>query len=145
MTKYKQKEVPSVTIIEPQNRVKYVRDFYTENLQGKSVINKDIQLTINFTSIGKGELSYGRALYAKKIAVLQCIDKLLEVAEYNNFGQRKSTDKQNVLGYFNFKAKVKINGKLEFVRISVVLKKDGKAYYHHEVNIKKNPFEGQDS
>jgi len=92
-------------------------------------------LTIRFTSIGKYELAYAHAPYSKKIAVLQCIDKLLEVAEYNNFGQRKKTDKQNFLGYFNFKAKVKIEGKLEHVRISVVLKKDGKAYYNHEVNV----------
>ena len=124
--KYKQIEIPCVNIIEPENRVKFIKNFYSENLQGKMVINKDILLTIRFTSIGKYELAYARAPYAKKIAVLQCLEKLLEVAEYNNFGQRKETDKQNVLGYFNFKAKVKIEGKLENVRISVVLKKMGK-------------------
>jgi len=132
--KYKQTEIPEVNIIEPKNRIKFIKDFYAKNLQGKMVVNKDILLTIRFTSMGKFELAYGRAPYANKIAVLQCIDKLLEVAEYSNFGQRKETDKQNVLGYFNFKAKVKINGKKEHVRISVVLKKDGKAYYNHEVN-----------
>jgi len=58
----------------------------------------------------------------------------MEVAEYNNFGERKSTDKPSVHGYFNFKAKVIINGKLEHVRISVLFK-NNKAYYNHEVNI----------
>jgi len=133
--KYKQIEIPSVNIIEPVNRVKFIKEFYAENLQGKVVVNKDILLTIHFTSIGKYELAYAKAPYAKKIAVLQCLDRLLEVAEYNNFGQRKETDKQNILGYFNFKAKVKIDGNLEHIRISVVLKKDGKAYYNHEVNV----------
>jgi len=133
--KYKQIEIPSVNIIEPENRVKFIKEFYEKNLQGKVVLNKDILLTIHFTSIGKYELAYAKAPYIKKIAVLQCLDKLLEVAEYNNFGQRKETDKQNVLGYFNFKAKVKIDRKLEHVRICVVLKKDGKAYYNHEVNV----------
>ena len=132
--KYKQTKIPSVSIIEPKDRIKFIKNFYTENLQGKIVVNKDILLTIRFTSIGKFELAYARAPYANKIAVLQCIDKLLEVAEYCNFGQRKDTDKQNVLGYFNFKAKVKINEKIRHVRISVVLKKDGKVYYNHEVN-----------
>jgi len=133
--KYKQIEIQNIKIIEPENRVKFIKDYYSKNLQGKIVLNKDILLTIRFTSIGKYELAYAGALYAKKIAVLQCLDKLLEVAEYNNFGQRKETDKQNVLGYFNFKAKVKIEEKLKHVRISIVLKKDGKAYYNHEVNV----------
>jgi hypothetical protein len=133
--KYKQTEIPSVEIIEPENRVKFIKEYYSANLQGKKVVNKDILLTIHFTSIGKYELAYARAPYASKIAVLLCLEKLLEIAEYNNFGQRKDTDKQNVLGYFNFKAKVQINGRIEHARISVVLKKDGKAYYNHEINV----------
>ena len=67
----------------------------------------------------------------------KCLERLIEVAEYNNLGRRKDTDKETVLGYLNFKAKVKIDTKVENVRISVLLKKNGKAYYNHEVNIKK--------
>ena len=137
--KYKQTIIPSVTTIDVdyRNRAKAIRDFYAENLYGKSVINKDLGVTIHFNSIGKNELSYGRALYAKKVAVLKCLLELMEVAEYNNFGRKKDVDKETVLGYLNFKAKVIIDGKQENVRINVLLKKNGKAYYNHEINIKK--------
>ena len=137
--KYKQTVVPQVSTeeVDYRNRVKSIKDFYTENLYGKSVVNKDLGITIHFNSIGKNELAYGRALYAKKVAILKCLFELLEVAEYNNFGRKKDTDKETVLGYLNFKAKVIINDKIENVRINVLLKKNGKAYYNHEVNIKK--------
>jgi len=137
MKKYKQTEIPSVTITDKKNLVKVIKDFYNKNLQGKSVINKDLGITIHFKSAGKGELSYGRALHAKKVAVIKCLETLMEVAEYNNFGKRKDKDNETVLGYLNFKAKVKIDNKMENVRISVLLKKNGKAYYNHEVNVKK--------
>ena len=58
MKKYKQTEIPEVSIIEPENRIKFIKDFYTQNLQGKTVVNKDILLAIHFTSIGKFELAY---------------------------------------------------------------------------------------
>ena len=137
--KYKQIIIPSVSTdnIDYRNRAKSIRDFYTENLYGKSVVNKDLGITIHFNSIGKNELAYGKALYAKKVAVLKCLFELLEVAEYNNFGRKKDTDKETVLGYLNFKAKVMIDNKMENVRINILLKKTGKAYYNHEVNIKK--------
>ena len=139
--KYKQTEIPKVTIIENRDLGKYMSKFYAENLQGKSVVNKDLGMTITFTSVGKNEISYGRALYAKKAAIITCLEKLMEVAEYNNFGERKETDKKNIIGYLNFKAKVLINDKLENVRITVQFKKDGKMYfkpyYNHEINIKK--------
>ena len=44
MKKYKQTEVPEVSIIEPANRIKFIKDFYSQNLQGKMVVNKDILL-----------------------------------------------------------------------------------------------------
>ncbi len=87
-----------------------VREYYTANLQGKSVVNKDLGMTIHFTSIGRCELAYGRALHAKKVAVIKCLEKLPEVAEYNNFGERKESGKQNIIGFLNFKAKVEIDG-----------------------------------
>jgi hypothetical protein len=135
--KYKQTEIPKITITDKKDLVKVVKEYYSANLQGKTVVNKDLEMTIHFTSIGKGELAYGKALHAKKVAVIKCLEKLMEVAEYNNFGERKETDKKNVVGFLNFKAKVEIDGVIENVRISVLLKKDGRAYYNHEVNIKK--------
>ena len=137
MKKYKQTEIPNVTITDRKDLAKVIKDFYNKNLQGKSVINRDLGIIIHFTSAGKSELAYGRALHAKKAAVIKCLAKLIEEAEYNNFGERKETDKNNVVGYLNFKAKVKIDKIVENVRITVLLKKDGRAYYNHEINIKK--------
>ena len=132
--KYKQTIIPSVNIEAYENLSSYIRNYYSEHLQGKTIINQHLQIPVFFGTIGKNELSYGGAIYAKKAAIIQCLETLVEVAEYNNFGERKLTDKPSVHGYFNFKAKVFINGKLEHVRISVLFK-NNKAYYNHEINI----------
>jgi len=134
MKKYKQTVIPSVTIEAYTDLSTYIRNHYLEHLQGKTVINQHLQMPIFFGAVGKSELSYGRALYAKKAAVVQRLETLMEVAEYSNFGERKPTDKPSVHGYFNFKAKVFIDGKLEHVRVSVLFK-NNKAYYNHEINI----------
>ncbi len=135
MQKYKQTYIPSVNILTHKDLREYVKNEYTKHIQGKIIVNKHIGLTIYFGSDGKNELSYGRAIYAKKAALVQCLPQLLEVAEYNNFGPRKVTDEKNVFGYANFKAKVKINNIIEHVRITVRVKANGKAYYCHEINI----------
>lgn len=134
--KYKQKYIPQITIQERKNLVAYVKREYTLNVQGKNIKNADTGLTIYFGSDGKAELLHGRALYAKKAALVQCLPQLLQLAEYSNFGTRKNKDEKNVFGYANFNAKVYIDGKLENVHIAVVVKSSGKAYYCHEINIK---------
>lgn len=136
--KYKQTLIPSVTTNPKENNIAFVKDYYSKKLQGKTVRNKHLGIDIRFNATGKGELAFGRAIHKKKTAVLKCLYQLLEVAEYNNFGQRKATDINSVLGYYNFKAKIKIDGKTEYVRISVLITTDLKAYYNHEVNIIKN-------
>lgn len=137
MKKYKQQVIPSVKIKTHTNLRQYVKNEYTANIQGKSVVNKHIGLTIFFGSDGKSELAYGRAIYAKKAALVQCLLTLLREAEYTSFGKRKTTDEENVFGYAKFKAKAYIDGKLEHIHIVVVVKSNGKAYYCHEINIKK--------
>ncbi len=137
MKKYKQTMIPSVKILAKSDLGKYIRTEYTKNIQGKTVVNKHSGLTIYFGSDGNAELSNGRRLYAAKAAIVQCLPTLLEHAEYNNFGQRKFTDEKNVFGYANFKAKVRIDNKIQHVRIAVVVKTNGKAYYCHEISIKK--------
>jgi hypothetical protein len=118
--------------------VKHLQKFYAEHLQGKSVVNQHLGIRIRFNATGKSELAHGRAIHKNKSAVVKCLFKLLEVAEYNNFGNRKTTDSPSVLGFYNFKAKVKIDGEIHSVRISVVITKDLKAYYNHEISIKKD-------
>jgi len=137
MKKYKQTEIPSVGILKKKDLAQYVKQYYRKNLQGKNVINKHLNVRVSFTSLGQGKIAYGGRKTMKKAAIIQCLDKLVEVAQYNNFGIRKPTDPQSVLGYLNFKAKVKINDVLEHVRITVLIKKNGKMYYNHEINFVK--------
>jgi hypothetical protein len=133
--KYKQTIIPSVQSIPKENNISFIKNYYSQNLQGKTVINKHLGIEVRFNATGRGELAYGRAIHKKKTAVLKCLPKLIELAEYNNFGSRKQKDKAHVLGYYNFKAKVKIDGIIENVRITVMVTTDLKAYYNHEVNI----------
>ena len=135
MQKYKQTYIPSVKTGVISNNRKSVAEYYQTHIAGKSVTNKHLNIVIKFNKEGKKELSYGRAIHSKKVALLQCLPKLLEVATYNNFGIRKETDPQSWLGYMNFKAFVLINGKKECVRLTCILRKDGSLYYNHEVNI----------
>ena len=137
-TKYKQAYIPSISTDKTiKDGKKFIKEYYTQNLQGKCVVNQHLGIKIYFTSVGKAELTHGRALYGKKVVIVKCLSELLKVAEYNNFGIRKDSDPPSFFGYLNFKAKVEIDGKIENVRINVLMKKDGKAYYSHEVNKKK--------
>jgi len=92
-------------------------------------------MRIYFFATAGRKIAFGGKKYIKKAAVLQCLSTLMEVAEFNNFGKRKPSDDGMILWYLNFNAKVKIDKKNENVRITVALKKDGKAYYNHEVNL----------
>jgi Large polyvalent protein-associated domain 3 len=93
-------------------------------------------LLIQFTSDGLGKLYRGSSISAVKASAVQILDKMIEQAVYNNFGQRKETDKQNVVGFLNFKAKAIIGEELYHFRLSVKFKTDGKAYYSHTINEK---------
>jgi hypothetical protein len=136
MSKYKQTVIPNITTNTKENNIAFVKKYYTENLQGKSVVNQHLGITIRFNSEGKKELAYGRALYKKKIAVIKCLQTLLQIAEYTGWGQRKASDEANVLGYMKFKAKVNIDNVPEYVHIAVYVTNDLKAYYSHEINKK---------
>ena len=108
--------------------------FYKNNLQGKSVVNKHIGIEIRFTSEGLGKITAKRNIGTVNAAIVQIIDKLLTEAQYSNFGERKESDKQNVIGYLNFKAKASVDEQIYHFRIAVKLKTDMKAYYNHTVN-----------
>ena len=135
MKKYKQTLIPCVRTDGFDNSTFAIREYYKSHLQGKCVINQHLKIPIHFTSLGKGKLAFGSGRYVKRSVLVRCLEKLVAVAEFNNFGGRKITDKSSVLGYLNFKAKVKIDGKTENIRITVMLKRDGKVYYNHEVNM----------
>jgi len=137
MKKYKQTFIPSVSTVGFSSESKFVNDYYKKNLQGKTITNKHLNIKIYLPGSSGRKIAYGGYKSIKKASVLQCLPKLLEVAEFNNFGSRKPTDSSLVLGFLNFKAKVKIDEKIENIRINVVLRIDGKMYYNHEVNFEK--------
>jgi hypothetical protein len=112
------------------------KEYYKKHLQGKTVTNKDKNIDVQFTSDGLGKIYRGATINAEKASIVQILDELVENAEYNNFGERKETDKKNILGFLNFKAKAKIGNKTCNVRISVKCKTDGNTYYSHNINKK---------
>ena len=77
-------------------------------------------------------------MYLEKAETVKMILDLVRVAKYNNWGSPKITDKKYVVGYLNFKAKGKIDGKVFNFRIAIQLRKDGNLYYNHEINIIKS-------
>ena len=100
------------------------------------IINESLKIPIILSnSTGGRKVSFGGSVYNKKAETVRIINKLLKYAEYNNFGEAKLTDKKYVIGYLNFKAKFKLDNKTENVRIAVQMRKDGKFYYNHEINI----------
>jgi len=141
--KYKQTYIPSIKtpkrLLEAKNKMEvknYIKDFYKKKLRNKSVINKSLGYTINFTSRGLNKITHGGAFYFKKAVATLIIDKILTYAEYSNFGQPKKDEHNDLVGYLNFKAKVKIDGNIEYLRIATILyKKNMKNYYNHEINL----------
>jgi hypothetical protein len=135
--KYKQYYIPKTQVYpsQTQNQLRaQIRDYYKAYIQGSEVTNQHIGINIKFTSEGIGKISSNRRIGRLNASAVKVIDTLLKHAEYSNFSKRKSSDKNNVIGYLNFKAKAEISGKIHHFRIAVKLKTDMKAYYNHTVN-----------
>ncbi|MDR2557028.1 MAG: hypothetical protein LBC49_04865 [Bacteroidales bacterium] len=76
----------------------------------------------------------------KKAAVISVLGTLLKYGKYNNWGQPKSGDPKELLGYCNFKGYVIIDGKREIVRMAVPVFRSCEfyfPYYNMEVGQKK--------
>ncbi len=141
--KYRQTHIPKVNI---SDRLKnctaselreFVKTHYANHLQGHAVVNDDLKFEIRFTAQGKNKLSKGGSIYSKKAALVTILKEIVKHAEYSNFKPRKATDPLELSGYFNFKAKVKIDGVIQSIRFSALIYRDGKIYYNHEVSIQK--------
>lgn len=95
MQKYKQTEIPSVTIMPKVKEAKrgllpkIAKEYYDRFLHNESVVNLDKRFKIHFSSSGKGKVTRGSALYSKKVALLVILKDILRVAEYSNFGLPK--------------------------------------------------------
>ena len=63
-------------------------------------------------------------MYSAKAAVIEHLDTLIKNSTYNNWGDRKPQDNEDILGYLNFKSKITIDGKKRHVRIAISVDKD---------------------
>ncbi len=64
-----------------------------------------------------------------KIKAVVVLKKMIETAIFLNFKDKDDNDSKDILGYFNFKSKVKVEDKIQIFRIVVRLTKSGKFYY----------------
>lgn len=114
-------------------RAKVVDNF--KKYRGSKVINKDKNITVEFGNARK--LSFGGAMYSKKAAVSEKLEEIVLNAKFLNFSNAKAKDKKDIVGFINFKTKVHIDGKPNYVRFNVRIASNGKFYYSHEITIKK--------
>ena len=102
----------------------FTLEFYRLFLKGKKKeIEKHLKEVV-FTSEGGRKIAYGEAMYSAKAAVIEHLDTLIKNSTYNNWGDRKTSDKEEILGYLNFKSKITIDGKKRHVRIAISVDKD---------------------
>ncbi len=139
MGQYKQNIIPKTSIPEEWKYLtsKELRNVVLEKAKGlvsEKVKNIDTGILIEFSVTNARKLSRGGSIYLKKAALVPILPELIRVAEYSNFGQRKETDNPEVLGFLNFKAKCLIDGKAEFVRLSVQFCRRNRFFYNVEVN-----------
>ena len=104
---------------------------------GLVVTNVDTGLPIIISVTSARKTALGEAIYFKKVAAVLALPEIIKYAEYNNWGNPKTTDGPNIIGYLNFKCKCIIDGKKENIRLAVQFQKGGKYYYNIEINKKK--------
>ncbi len=93
--------------------------FYNENLKGKKVAINKVLKSVEFVgNVGK---KLFKPMYSAKVAVLNNLEELIKNSTYNNWGKRKCTDSDDVLGYLNFKSKLLIDGEKKHLTISIIL------------------------
>ena len=139
MAKYKQTVIPEASTKEWATlTAKDVReklyDEYRSRYYGKKVVNLSLGITVEFEHDGANKVSRGAAIYSKKACLISILGKLIKYAEYSNWGDRKAKDTPRVIGYMNFKAKVRIDGKMEYVHLVIRVSNRGKFHYDLEVN-----------
>lgn len=102
----------------------FTLEFYRLFLKGKKKeIEKHLKEVV-FTSEGGRKIAYGEAMYSAKAAVIEHLGALIKNSTYNNWGDKKPSDSEEILGYLNFKSKITIDGKKRHVRIAISVDKD---------------------
>ena len=138
-TKYVQKVIEDVHTTKYQKMSseelrKNAACVFNKTCRGRIVTNLHTGIPVRLAS-GK-KTAHGGGIYSKKVAVIPMIPSLIEHACYSNWGPRKAKDPKNLIGYYNFKAYIYIDGKKECVRLAVRAMSDGAFYYNVEVNKK---------
>ncbi len=102
----------------------FTLEFYRLFLKDKKKeIEKHLKEVV-FTSEGGRKIAYGEAMYSAKAAVIEHLGTLIKNSTYNNWGDKKPSDSEEILGYLNFKSKITIDGKKRHVRIAISVDKD---------------------
>lgn len=118
---------------------KAIKDYYGKYVKGTSVVNKQKLITVDFPADSVKHVIYARKPGYTKLKAVFIIKEMIKNAEYLNFKEPDEDDGQNILGYFNFKAKAKIEGNVHWFRIVIRLTNNGKFYYDHSVKVIKKP------
>ena len=134
---------------------KLMYQYYGKHIQGRQIINRDTGIEISFTSLGKGKSTYGRKIGKQPILVnshiataIKNIIPLLEYAIFSGYVYRLKPIhyKQNGYRFWNFYAKLIIDGKLYLFSIPVLEKKNTmKFQYSIDYAIKKKILESKGS
>lgn len=104
----------------------YTLEYYNKYLKGHKALIKKALKEVVLTSAAGRKIARGEAMYAAKVAAVEHLKELIENSTYNNWGDRKTTDGKDVIGYMNFKSKLTIDGEKRHVRISLAVYKDRK-------------------
>ena len=115
---------------------KKMYDIYIEKYCGKSVVNLHTKIKILFDNHSARKTSHGGVMYAEKAALITILNKICKNGHLLSVQKRKLKDNANVLGYLNFKANVLVDEKMEVVKFSVRVMKDGTFHYHIDIPIK---------
>jgi len=141
--KYKQTIIPKVSTkrfesMTLTNLRRFINDYYKDNYLGRTVQNEHKGITVHFTSKGRKKTAFGEAMYSNKAVAILILDKLVKYGKFNNWGNPKESDPKELLGYYNFKSFVIIDGKKKSVRLAVQVFRNGNIclnpYYNLEVN-----------
>ena len=89
-----------------------VKDFYTQNLKGRSVKNIHKGITVLFAMSGQRHLLYARNPGYTKLKAVYILPELIQNAIFCNFKGPDLND-DGIVGYLNFRSKAKIEGKYE--------------------------------
>ncbi len=129
----------------PNSKIQEVADkFYTDNIQGKKVINLDQNIEIAFIRKGKKKSTKGRHVKGRLIPIdrvlATAINHLIELTENaklsgSNTRLKQSHRKMGGVQWWNFYAKIFIDNKLYILTIPVLEIRKGTSEYKFQYSI----------